>query len=571
MNALGYSIAATSDNWSAAFQFVNRLLRGGRRVLVASEGDLAAGTFVIPASRELDPWFSGELEQAEIHRIAAEFGVELSPMPAGCEIVVRPAKVTRVGLYGGGGAPFNHAGILAACGFPVVFLSDADVRAGQLAEVDVFVMPGGGERAMFGQIEPLGEAGCLAIAEFVRGGGMYIGCCAGSYDCIVNGDEFLAVCPAQRCLQLINAGPWRGENAVGFLGLQSPGVGVVRVTNARPDHPVMYGMPDEFSIVHYNGPVLDPEIPRAVDGGSAASGLARFAGWTDAFTPAEEFAGTASDRDSTYLAQAVRAGRFSIAAGELGLGKVVAFGSHPEFGFDLAMADWGEPARMFANAVLWQAVAGSLQSANQVPARSEAVSLPSGSSLRSVQRASESLQVVVGLLEGQAITPAPSWLAPEYSMSVFGLPPHAIWRESLSQIALLAAECSSIAEQLREAIELADLANTSPLLDAVQLIDRWVLDERGPEWGQDGGYQGVRHLLLTAAAMCQRALEQWNVELGPPAGPYDYFNENPYHLVAGSYLAAIGCVAGATQLMRGLRAEWAMAGSLARTPVLSAV
>ena len=218
-------------------------------------------------------------------------------------------------------------------------------------------MPGGGERAMFGQIEPLGEAGCRAIADWVRAGGMYIGCCAGSYDCIVNDGDFLAACPAQRGLQIINAGPWRGAEAVGFLGLQSPGVGVVRVTNARPDHPVMYGMPEEFSIVHYNGPVLDPDIPRAIEGASAAAGLVRFAGPSERFTPAERFAGGNAADDTTYLAQAVNAGRYSVAAGEIGLGRVVAFGSHPEFGFDLAMTEWGEPAHMFVNAVLWQATA----------------------------------------------------------------------------------------------------------------------------------------------------------------------------------------------------------------------
>jgi hypothetical protein len=55
--------------------------------------------------------------------------------------------------------------------------------------------------------------------------------------------------------------------------------------------------------------------------------------------------------------------------------------------------------------------------------------------------------------------------------------------------------------------------------------------------------------------MCTAATNRWEVDLGPPAGPYDYFEENPYHLVAGSYLAAIGCVVGAAQLLRALEAE----------------
>jgi hypothetical protein len=55
--------------------------------------------------------------------------------------------------------------------------------------------------------------------------------------------------------------------------------------------------------------------------------------------------------------------------------------------------------------------------------------------------------------------------------------------------------------------------------------------------------------------------------LGPPDGPYGYFDTNPYHLVAGSYLAAVGCVAGARQLLRALTAELEMAEWLAGTPV----
>jgi hypothetical protein len=96
-----------------------------------------------------------------------------------------------------------------------------------------------------------------------------------------------------------------------------------------------------------------------------------------------------------------------------------------------------------------------------------------------------------------------------------------------------------------------------------------MLDERPAAWKQDGGYQGVAALLRTAHEMCSAALDRWDVELGPPAGPYDYFLENPYHLVAGSYLAAIGCVAGAVQLLRALTAEATMVSRAAPQPVLA--
>lgn len=557
----GYAFTADAGNWVAAIRFVNRLLRHRFRVLVVTEtGVLPAGAFVMPLSPALDPEFSQRLPAEFVEEAARVGGLELQAIGFDDAFIARPLNLIRIGLYGGGGAPFNHAGILASCGFPVVFLSDADVRAEKLRHVDVFVIPGGGERAMFGQIEPLGEAGCRAIAEWVRGGGMYIGCCAGSYDCIVNSAEFLAACPAQGCLQLLNAGPWRGEKAVGFLGLQSPGVGVVRVENARPDHPVMYGMPETFEIVHYNGPVLDPDIPRVVEGGSAAVGLARFVGWTERFTPAEQFAGQQAGNTPTYLAQAVEAGRFSIAAGELGLGRVVAFGSHPEFGFDLAMAEWGAPARMFINAALWQASHGGGRGHESFPHATAPVSCPPGHALTAVRTAIGALQAAVRELQVRPIDPEPGWMAPAYALSVFGLSPAAIWQQALDDLTTLADEIDKIAAGLREEITHAGGEEEGRLVsrEALRLIDRWLFDERAPEWGQDGGYQGVRALLRTATRMCERALANWEIALGPPAGPYDYFTENPYHQVAGSYLAASGCVAGAVQLMRGLRAEWAM-------------
>src|SRR5690606_27907025 len=128
-------------------------------------------------------------------------------------VVAAPVAPVVVGLYGGGGAPFNQASLLAECGFMIRFISDAEVRAGQLDDLDVFVMPGGGFRAMHGQIEPLGEAGCRAIATFVERGGMYIGSCAGSYDCAIAPEDFVRSCPAQRHLQIINARVWNDTPA----------------------------------------------------------------------------------------------------------------------------------------------------------------------------------------------------------------------------------------------------------------------------------------------------------------------------------------------------------------------
>ena len=562
--------------WVPPIRFANLLLRSGHRVSIitgalpsAENGaGLPPGSFVVSLSPAVDPGLERPPSVDEVRAAAADAGIALTPVDEGERLIAAPLAPVRVGLYGGGGAPFNHAAILAECGFPVRFLSDAEVRAGELAEVDVFVVPGGGSRAMLGQLEPLGEDGCRAIADFVRRGGMYVGCCAGAYDCIVNTEAFVRSCPAQRCLQLINAGPWHCEGVVEFLDLQSPGVGVVTVRNERPDHPVMLGMPPSFEIVHYNGPVLDPLPTRVVDGASAAVGLAAFAGWTPQFTPAEAFAGPPAADRPTYLTQAIAAGRFAAMAGELGTGRVVAFGSHPELGFDLPMAEWTVAARMLANAVLWQGMSrrgagGPARPAGETAGR---ISLPVGTALAEVPALAHAVAEHARALQRRPIDPAPRWLAPEYALSVFGMPPAAIWRQALADIQTLAAGAATLAARLRERI-LAIVAGANgelaaPGRAAVLQVERWLLDERPPEWEQDGGYQGVLSLLRQAIRKCEAAGEQWQTALGPPAGPYAYLDANPYHLVAGSYLAAIGCVAGAVQLLRALAAEVELAERL---------
>ncbi len=560
----------TEAKWEPATRFANRLLRSQRRVLLVTGGipegnnTLAPGSFVIPVTPVFDPGLPAPVEVDTLRAEAEEAGVELVPLDGSSGLLATPLAPMHVGLYGGGGAPFNHAAVLAACGFSLRFVSDADILGGALNTVDALVVPGGGFRAMHGQIEPLGEDGTRAIAKFVRQGGMYVGSCAGAYDCAVTSEVFIQSCPAQRSLQLINARVWNGEDGE-LGGLQSPGVGVLRVRTTRPDHPVMFGMPSVFDLTHYNGPVFELLDTPVVHGASFAAGLAAFDGWTERFTSAEAFMGGANGTE-TLLQRATAAGLFSVVAGELGMGRVVAFGSHPEFGFDLPMHDWSAPARMLVNAILWQAMhrcpgTSTPWSYRSVPGP---VSLPRGAALDAVAPLASAVTNRAAALRGRSIEPHPRWLRPDYALSVFGATPDEIWTRSLVDMSSLADEASRLTASLRDILsDYGDAVLPQPVAEAVLQIDRWVLDERPPEWRQDGGYQGVLALLRTAIRMCDEALARWDVNLGPPAGPYAYVDTNPYHLVAGSYLAAVGCVVGAVQLLRALVAEVAMAQRLA--------
>jgi hypothetical protein len=317
----------------------------------------------------------------------------------------------------------------------------------------------------------------------------------------------------------------------------------------------MLGLPESFEVVHYNGPVFTVLDEPDVEGASLAEGLAAFEGCGDRFTPAEQFAGEPAGSESILLKRAAAAGAFSAVAGELGVGRVVAFGSHPEFGFDLAMVEWGAPARMLVNAALWQAAAPAPRGAVAWSYREQPgpIALPRGSAFALVQDQATALVSDITQLRMMEIDPVPTWLTGPYAMSVFGLSPAEIWTQSLDDIERFASNISEMAGSLRESA--SALGTSDDEREALAQIERWLLDERPAAWRQDGGYHGVAALLRTAHEMCESAIAQWNVELGPPAGPYAYFHENPFHLVAGSYLAAVGYAGGALQLMRALTAE----------------
>jgi glutamine amidotransferase-like uncharacterized protein len=541
------------------FAFANQLVREGHPVFVVSRSLLGTAAADPPLGSLLVQCEEGSEKEGIIAGAGIAGATATVVEPAGGSELHKLTDIY-VGLYGGGGAPFSHASVLAACGFRLRFLSDTEIRAGELQSVDVFIMPGGGFRAMHGQLEPLGNEGARAINQWVRQGGMYIGSCAGAFDCAVTTDAFIQSCPPKADLQLINARVWN-EGMGELEGLQSPGVGIVTIENRRPDHPVMFGMAESFPIVHYNGPVFEALDTSQIDGASLASELAIFSGHHDAFTHAESFMGEAAKDGETVLDRAVKARRASIVAGELGTGRVVAFGSHPEFGFDLPMRNWDAPARLLANAVLWQA---ATRKQAERPFRSWTyaaangpIAYPRVAKFTAVASSAHRLAERVDALRARSIDPPPAWLTSDYAMSFFGETPQAIWVSSLGHMTRLSQEAVDLAGSLRDTLDnlqstAGDDTRTSELL---RQVDAWLLDRRDPTWLQDGGYEGVLSLLETAAEKCQQALDRWEFPLGPSSGPYAYFEKNPYHLAAGSYLAAIGCVVGAVQLLRALLSE----------------
>ncbi|HEX4832814.1 MAG TPA: hypothetical protein VH478_17155 [Trebonia sp.] len=430
-----------------------------------------------------------------------------------------------VAIYGHGGGPYNHAAILAAAGHEVSFVFAADIRAGALASFDAFVMPGGGYNSMQGQLDPLGAGGCRAIAEFVGAGGMYIGSCAGSYDAATVPQAFLDLVPAQAELRLTGATVWNdGASALGVI--QSPGIGELVARNAAPGHPVMAGMPEEFRITHYNGPLFTSD-PGTGDPGTGGAALATVAAATEKFTPAERFLG--GDTDRLLIDDGIAAGVANIVADEYRDGRVVLFGSHPEFGSGLVMDDVGPAATMLLNAVDWQLAArrdvpraprAPLVAQAPVPAATRAADLAAAGSLVALisARAAELAQASHGR----------PWLAADQAMGMLGASGQQVWDEALARLPELAAEAAAGAPSLPD----------------------WALSYRSPDdWQVDGGFWGAVPLLEQAAEMLGEALAR-AAQSFPAADGYQHMRQSPYHLVAGSYLAAIGRVAGAALLVR---------------------
>ena len=555
-------IDMTADNWQWACRLVNYLLREGAEIRWANESfrairadgttkELPAGSFLI-TGMELGAELALEAAQRR-------YGAALAAIASAEGFVGHLLHSPRIALYGGGGAPFNHVRIFAELGFDVEFISPQEVRAGRLSGYDIFVIPGGGGQAMIGQLAPLGDEGYKGIKEWVQDGGMYVGSCAGSFNAAIVADSFVQACPQQRHLQMANALIWNRSDSE-WMGLASPGIGVIESQNLCPDHPIMFGMPERFPITHYNGPLFEPATEPLPDA-SAAQGLTAVVGAADDFTPSELFlrCGDQRDPEQTLLGRAANEGRFNIVSGYNGLGRVLLFGSHPEFGYNLAMDDWGLPARMLANAVFWQA--GHMREARpQQIKRAVGVtqSYPAGSGLGRIGQAcatiTDALEQLQGCENGDV-----AFLQEDHAMSFFGVSGREIWQRGLKDFAEITGrmqEAVASAEQLlKQAQNLIDQHRYAES-DAVADLREMVLAfedalhyETPAEWQQDFGYEGILQMLGRTQAMLWRAIENIDSKFEALDNPYACFETSPFQLVVGSYLAANGVYLNSWQLL----------------------
>ncbi len=558
-----FIVEQREDNWQRACRLINFLLRENAKIRWATEPFraeatngkpmvLVRGTFLITDAGTISPLRL----QAALER----YGVPATAVADLRGFVGFLLNPVRIAIYGGGGAPFNHARIFAELGFQVEFISPQEIRAGKLDDYDLFAVPGGGGLAMAGQLNPLGEEGCRQIKSWVQRGGMYIGSCAGAFDAAIVAESFLEVCPQQRHLQLVNALIWnRGDTE--WIGLESPGVGVIESRNLRPEHPIMFGLPERFNITHYNGPLFDVDtdfLPEA----SAATGLSAVAGYSADFTHSERFLRFSEgyEPQAALLGKASQEGRLNIVSGFNGLGRVVLFGSHPEFGYNLAMDDWGLPARMLANAAFWQA--GQLSAARPPCVKREsgvAHAWPNGHGLEKIAEACGAIGDAVEQLHDLAQADS-AWLAEGHAMSVFGLSGRMVWERGLEDFADLTGRIHRALERAKTLLQRAEALLSAGgrendrrgqlLQDMVRAFEDALFYQTPEEWQQDFGYEGILQMLARTVAMLRRAMENNDISFEASTNPYAYFESSPYQLVVGSYLAANGVYLNCWQMLQ---------------------
>ena len=435
----------------------------------------------------------------------------------------------RVGIYGSAGAPYHHAALVALWGGVPAIVRAEDIQVGCLESLDVLVMPGGGLRAMVGQLEPLGVEGAMCIRDWVAAGGMYIGSCAGAFLPASVGRGFWEAHPEAAALHMVGCPLVNGGDSE-FESLTSPGVGVLEVDVVDNHHWLVDGMPNTFELVHYNGPLFDPERRLQTSGQHAVQGVsstlpavqaaARPVGTTSLFTPSEQFLGEGEPKTITTCLEHCALTALSSGFGD---GTVVLFGSHPEFGFDVLQLGWRKGVTLFANALRHQ---GQKTADNPRDAMPRVSSVTEATPTATLAKLASEVRENGRLFAELRTCDVQGWLAT--APSFLGRTPEQLWQEALMRAETVSVQTATYLEQL---------AGRSLSAAAVA----WLGDKPHPN--QDVGFMGLTVLVqqVRKALLAGQAALDTNPE--PLNFAYDGLDWHPYHLLVGSYLSAAGLAA----------------------------
>ena len=229
----------------------------------------------------------------------------LPPVPAPTFGAALPRKegVVRTGFLLGPGSNgaclFRLLRMIASSpNYDVRFLLGSDVAAGALADVDLFVVPGGWSQT---QMKSLGASGCSNLVNWVRGGGAYYGTCAGAYLVGQSNAErtYIGLMPyrPQAC-------PYRGNSKDVKCAFTDDGRTALGLSAK------------EFTTLYWGGPVFEHAPETALPDSNIRT-----------------FATYASQNVYSFNTNTVPAmgGHEAIVGGTLGKGRILTIATHPEY------------------------------------------------------------------------------------------------------------------------------------------------------------------------------------------------------------------------------------------------
>jgi len=437
-----------------------------------------------------------------------------------------------VGVYGSGGAPWHHLALVAARGAEVRVVRAEDVLAGRLTDLDALIMPGGGAVAMAGLLTPLGVAGAKRIRQWVEAGGSYVASCAGSVLPLTLTGAADDANPLARHMRMVNV-PLANSGDATLGGLASPGVGRIRVRLAA-DRASAAALPEEVELVHYNGPLFATGAP----GHESVRPFAWPVGATPAFTPAERYLAQGPGPvpvPVTTLQRCIDQGAATALEADVGTGRAVLFGSHPEFGLGALLLGWSHGADLLTAALASvpprtsRAVTSAVGEPGWRVEREQQHSSPADMARETAPSLRRLAERFEHLGSSEVSDRADAWLAPDMAATFHGVTAATAWRRDTAAAAR-AASCAA-----------SQLLRLEPLLDEHDVA--WLDDAQRPD--QDFGYMGLTQLVAQVHAMLDAAEQALLREPRQPRHAYDLFDSHPFHLAVGSYLSAAGLTAGA--------------------------
>jgi hypothetical protein len=465
-------LISTDNNWVSTYRAINYLLSYGVRVLWSKDAiDEATfqetpGAFLIPLDKVVfnsknDNTLQSykQLTQEKIVRFLKSEKIMFEEVEVNKHINVSALSPTRVALYQDSGC-YSHAFVLSRTGFALDWVTGMEVSSGILDSYDLF-MSGGGGSAVKANINrenlllaSMGVDGAKKVNEFVKNGGSYFGFCGGSYIGSVVRERFMNWWhPAKKYLTMMNVEDYYiDENS--DSGFRSPGQGVFIAKNVEPENPLMFGLPDLFRCVHWNGPVWKLIEAHVDDASSPKSVVELNDVEPEMFTPSEYFKTNLShlnsDFNNTGFYKACKKSISTIAQGFYGTGLVVLSGSHPErvpgYNIELDKNTLWNSARILCNASFWAPSISNRKRKKPVKRYGSFV-VPFQSTDKDCTEKLNWIRENTINLEQSKFDKKPGWLDQSYYTLAFGLTPNQMYCTSLEIIPKL---CDKITKGLTD-------------------------------------------------------------------------------------------------------------------------